>query len=329
MAPENTMEAFRLGVEAGADAIELDVHLTADGQLAVIHDETLDRTTDRTGPVAEPHDGRDSRGRCGRALRAARTTRAYPFAGRGLRVPTLPEVLEWLPDATGLVIEIKARAAADAVVQAVDGHPAQADGRLSVISFDEAAIDRVRELDPGIRTGYLVAPGQAIDEAFAWASGRGHTGVHPWEGDLGADPLPILAQAKILGLEVGCYVVNDPGRMRFLSDTGLWGFVTDVPDVAVETLGQVLDRLRAGGRELAERLSGANRIVDAERDRDPRALHAGRHDQLDVHAAIGQPSGRRAERSGLVHQPGRDDLAVAVDEVPRPRGPSGPRRHRS
>ena len=162
----------------------------------------------------------------------------HPFEGRGLSVPTLPEVLEWLPDTTGLVIEIKARAAADAVVQAIDGHPAQADGRISVISFDEATIDRVRELDPGIRTGYLVAPGQAIDEAFAWASGRGHTGVHPWEGDLGADPLPLLAQAKILGLEVGCYVVDDPGRMRFLSDTGLWGFVTDVPDVAVETLGR-------------------------------------------------------------------------------------------
>ncbi|MEP7082729.1 MAG: glycerophosphodiester phosphodiesterase family protein, partial [Chloroflexota bacterium] len=52
-APENTLESFRLGFEAGADAIELDVHLTADGQLAVIHDETLDRTTDRTGAVAE------------------------------------------------------------------------------------------------------------------------------------------------------------------------------------------------------------------------------------------------------------------------------------
>ena len=74
------------------------------------------------------------------------------------------------------------------------------------------------------------------DEAFAWATGHGHTGVPPWEADLGADPLTILAQAKILGLEVGCYVVNDPDRMKFLSDTGLWGFVTDVPDVAVETL---------------------------------------------------------------------------------------------
>jgi glycerophosphoryl diester phosphodiesterase len=52
-APENTMEAFRLAVETGADAIELDVHLTADGRLAVIHDETLERTTDRTGRVAD------------------------------------------------------------------------------------------------------------------------------------------------------------------------------------------------------------------------------------------------------------------------------------
>ena len=237
MAPENTMEAFKLGVEAGADAIELDVHLTADGQLAVIHDETLERTTDRTGRVADLTMDEIREADAG-ATFAGPDGEGHPFEGRGLRVPTLPEVLEWLPDTTGLVIEIKARAAADAVVQAIEGHPARADGRISVISFDEATIDRVRELDPGIRTGYLVAPGQAIDEAFAWASGRGHTGVHPWEGDLGADPLPLLAQARILGLEVGCYVVDDPGRMRFLSDTGLWGFVTDVPDVAVETLGR-------------------------------------------------------------------------------------------
>jgi glycerophosphoryl diester phosphodiesterase len=71
-----------------------------------------------------------------------------------------------------------------------------------------------------------------------WASGRGHAGVHPWEQDLGDDPLPLLAQAKLLGIEVGCYVVNEPLRMRFLADIGLWGFVTDVPDVAVEALGR-------------------------------------------------------------------------------------------
>jgi glycerophosphoryl diester phosphodiesterase len=162
----------------------------------------------------------------------------FPYAGRDLFVPALPEVLDWLPGTSGLVIEIKARAAADAVVEAVSGRPVRADGRLSVISFDEVAIDRVHELDPTLRTGYLVAPGQAIEPALSWAAERGHTGVHPWEGDLGDDPLPVVAQAASLGLEVGCYVVNDPARMLFLSDTGLWGFVTDVPAVAVETLGR-------------------------------------------------------------------------------------------
>ena len=236
-APENTMEAFRLGIEAGADAIELDVHLTADGQLAVIHDGTLDRTTDRTGEVASL-----TMDEIREADAGARFARPYdsgsPFAARGLRVPTLPEVLAWLPGTSGLVIEIKTRAAADAVVGAVADHPARTDGRLSAISFDEVAIDRVRALDPEVRTGYLVAPGQPIEPALTWAAEHGHAGVHPWEGDLGADPLPVLALAASLGLEVGCYVVNDPARMRVLSGTGLWGFVTDVPDVAVDTLGR-------------------------------------------------------------------------------------------
>ena len=237
MAPENTMEAFRLGLEAGADAIELDVHLTADGELAVIHDGTLDRTTDRNGSVAALT--MDEIREADAGARFARPDESgFPYAGRDLRVPALSEVLDWLPDTSGLVIEIKARAAADTVVAAVDGRPVRTDGRLSVISFDEVAIDRVRELDPAVRTGYLVAPGQPIDDALAWASGRGHAGVHPWERDLGDDPLALLANAKLLGLEVGCYVVNDPARMRFLADIGIWGFVTDVPDVAAEALGR-------------------------------------------------------------------------------------------
>ena len=123
MAPENTMEAFKLGVEAGADAIELDVHLTADGQLAVIHDETLERTTDRTGRVADLTMDEIREADAG-ATFAGPDGEGHPFAGPGLTVPTLPEVLEWLPDSTGLVIEIKARAAADAVVDAIAGHPA-------------------------------------------------------------------------------------------------------------------------------------------------------------------------------------------------------------
>ncbi len=235
MAPENTMEAFRLGVEAGADAIELDVHLTADGQLAVIHDETLDRTTDRTGAVASLTMDEIRQADAG-ANFARPDDAGFPFAGKGHRVPALPEVLSWLPEGTGLVIEIKARAAADAVVATVADHAVRSDGRLSVISFDEAAIDRVHEIDPGTRTGYLVAPAQPLTDAMLWASGRGHVAINPWESDLGDDPIAIVAEARALDLEVGCYVVNVTDRMRFLAVCGLWGFVTDLPDLAVEAL---------------------------------------------------------------------------------------------
>lgn len=233
-APENTLEAFRLGVAAGADAIELDVHLSADGQLAVIHDDTLDRTTDATGAVASMTMEQVQQADAG--ARFAGPQDDYPFRGRGLTVPTLPEVLDWLPDGLGLVVEIKARGAADAVVVALRGRPVRDEERVSVISFDERSIDRVRELDRGIRTGYLLVPGQPIEAALVWATEHGHVGVHPWEADLGLDPSPILTLAGVYGREIGCYVVNDPGRMRHLAALGLWGFVTDVPDLARATL---------------------------------------------------------------------------------------------
>lgn len=235
-APENTMEAFRLGIEAGADAIELDVHLTADGQLAVIHDDTLDRTTDRTGSVSELTMDQVRRADAG-ARFAPPDDAGFPYRGRGVVVPTLPEVLEWLPAGTGLVIEIKARAATDAVVEAVRDHPVHRDKRLALISFDEAIIERVRELDAAIKTGYLLVPTQPIEPALVWATEHGHAGVHPYEADLGIDPLPLLAQARAYGREIGCYVVNDPDRMRHLAACGVWGFVTDVPDEARAALG--------------------------------------------------------------------------------------------
>jgi glycerophosphoryl diester phosphodiesterase len=235
-APENTMEAYRLGVEMGADAIELDVHLTADGHLAVIHDDALDRTTDRTGRVADMTMEAIREADAGATFSRASDS-GYPYAGTGLTVPTLAEVLAWLPEDVGLVIEIKARAAADAVVASVADQPVRSSGRLSVISFDEAAIERVHELDPDIKTGYLLVPTQPIEPALVWATEHGHVGVHPWEGDLGLDPLPLLAQARAYGREIGCYVVNDPDRMRHLAACGLWGFVTDQPDVARQALG--------------------------------------------------------------------------------------------
>jgi glycerophosphoryl diester phosphodiesterase len=222
LVPENTMEAFRLAVEQGADAIELDVHLSQDGQLAVIHVEGRSMKLLRRLDAGAQFAGADE---------------SYPFRGKGLTIPTLPEVIEWLPDGIGLVVEIKARDAVDATVEALRGSAVREAGRASVISFDEASIDRAHELDPELLTGYLLVPSQPFEPALTWAVERGHLAVHPWDADLGLDPAPKLSLALAYGRHVGCYVVNDPDRMKQLSVYGLWGFVTDVPDVARAALG--------------------------------------------------------------------------------------------
>jgi len=234
--PENTLPSFELAVEQGADGIELDVHLTADGQLAVIHDATLERTTDLTGAVAEMTmeavRGADA------GYRFGADDETHPYRGQGLRVPTLPEVLEWLPDGVGLVVELKSRDAADATVAALHDSTVGKAGLATVFSFDEQAIDRVRELDEALPTGLLLVPFDKVERVLTWAVEHRHQGVYPWEGDLGLDPMPLIAQAMAFGIRLGCYVVNEPQRMQQLSAMGLWGFVTDVPDVARAALGR-------------------------------------------------------------------------------------------
>lgn len=234
-APENTMEAYRLAVEMGADAVELDVHLSADGKLVLMHDETVDRTTDLSGTIASMTLKQIRSADAGYRFQAA--DGSFPFRGKGMQVPTLGEVLKWLPDGTGLVVEIKARQAVSATVKALRRSRVRAAGQVSLISFDERAIDEVRELDPELPTGYLLVPSQPIEPALMYAVEHGHTAVHPWDGDLGLDPAPVLSMASAYGRLMGCYVVNDPERMQQLAAYGLWGFVTDSPDVGRQALG--------------------------------------------------------------------------------------------
>jgi glycerophosphoryl diester phosphodiesterase len=235
-APENTLEAYRLAVEMGADAVEVDVHLTADGKLALMHDETVERTTDLSGPIASMTLKQLRAADAGYRFEAPDGT--FPFRGKGLRVPTLQEAVNWLPDGTALVVEVKARAATAPTVAALRGSPVRAAGAVSIISFDEQVIEEARRLDPEIPTGYLLVPSQPIEPAMIYAVEHGHAGIHPFDGDLGLDPEPILSMARAYGRLVGCYVVNDPIRMQQLAALGLWGFVTDVPDVGRQALGQ-------------------------------------------------------------------------------------------
>jgi len=227
------MAAFRAAAEMGADAIELDVHRSADGEVVVIHDPDLDRTTDRSGAVAQ--------------LTAAEIRLAD--AGAGERVPVLSEVLDWLPARLGLVIEIKALAAVEPTLALLEGHPARRERRLSVISFEGDAIDAVRAAAPDIPTGLLREAGDPFDDGLALVVERGHAALHCFERDLGDDPRRLVARAEETGKQLGCWVIDDPDRMRQVTAAGLAAFVTNRPDVA----RGVVDAARPSRRPPAER----------------------------------------------------------------------------
>src|SRR5215207_5091471 len=140
-APENTLPAFELAVQQGADAFELDVRLTRDGAPVVVHDATLERTTDLTGPV---------RARTLAELRmadaghwfTADARRSYPFRGRGVRIPTLAEVL-WSFPAIPVLVEVKEPDVQEAVRRALTEE--QATERCVVAAEDDAALTLFRE----------------------------------------------------------------------------------------------------------------------------------------------------------------------------------------
>ena len=139
-APENTLESFQQAVAIGVDALELDVHISVDGHVVVIHDSTLDRTTDRSGRIE-----RLTLAQIREADAGARYTvdhgASHPYRDSGIQVPTLDEVLEVFGEMP-LLIEIKAPEASAAVRQAIERFGAT--HRCIVAAFDEAAMEPFR-----------------------------------------------------------------------------------------------------------------------------------------------------------------------------------------
>ena len=205
-APENTMAAFRLAIQQGADGIELDLHASADGVPLVIHDATLDRTTNRSGAVA--------------------TLAAEELHAAG--VPTFSEVLDWLPADRALVAEFKDLASVDGAIAALAVRPIASD-TVRLISFEPVAIDRVHALAPGLHTGLLLDRDDSLEAGIGQAVSGGHRSIVPNEVDLGAEPERAIAQARAAGLEVGCYVVNDRARADQLRAAGVSFLMSDVP----------------------------------------------------------------------------------------------------
>ncbi len=246
--PENSLLAFRESLALGAPLLELDVHPTRDGDLAVIHDATLERTTDGTGPVAD---------RTAAELRRLRL-RDSNGAVTDERVPMLGDLLALVaPSPAGLLLELKGPGPAasyerrDGRVRAVGGPRYDAleervlaalaahgmRDRTTVLAFNPAVITALRARSGDVRATLVVSARHlafasvTIDELLdvATALGAGDIGVEHTLADAA-----FVDAVRRRGMTAGVWTVNEAALMRRYADLGLDSVTTDRPDIAAQ-----------------------------------------------------------------------------------------------
>lgn len=229
-APENTLEAFRLAMEQGAEGIELDVHLSADGELVVIHDETLERTTNGTGLVKE-HTLAQLQ-----ALRADNHMEGFEAA----RIPTLRQVLELVrPGDMQVNIELKTgilwyEGIEKKTLELVKELGMQ--DRVVYSSFNHYSIERVRGLDPQAETAYLYS--DIICDVERYAAAHGVNGLHPGLWNI---KMPGFLKTYLdSGLAVRVWTVNEEEDLRRLMQAGA-DVITNDPALAVRVRRSLAD----------------------------------------------------------------------------------------
>jgi glycerophosphoryl diester phosphodiesterase len=241
LAPENTLEAFQLASEAGAGGLELDVRVTRDGEVVVIHDATVDRTTDGSGAVAAMTLDEIRRLDAGYRFSPDRG-RTFPYRGRGVRIPTLAEVYGGFPDArVNADIKDAWPGAEEAVLRAIRN--AGAEGRTLVASNDHAVLRRFRKVSGGristsasrreIATFYVLSRlrleafvSPAYDALQVPVEHRGITLVTP----------RFLKAARSAGVRVDVWTINDAAEMRRLLDLGVDVVMSDRPGLLAALL---------------------------------------------------------------------------------------------
>ena len=249
--PENSLRGFRESLALGADLVELDVHLAADGALPVIHDATLRRTTDRRGRV---------RTRTGAELRQARL-RGPDRRLTTERLPMLEDVLGIVAASDGgVLVEVKvpgrglgvrylprARIRPGARYPGVEERVIAALSRAgllaraNIMSFNPAVIERARALAPDVCTTLLVstmhirlARAHAAD-TVGWARRFGATDVGLKYTLIDES---VIVAARAAGVKVGAWTVNDEPDIRRLATLGVDVVTSDRPDLALRTLGR-------------------------------------------------------------------------------------------
>lgn len=225
LGPENTFRSFDLGLAAGADGLELDVHLSADGVVMVHHDETLDRTTNGSGPLA--------------ARTAAELARLD--AGDGAGIPALRDVLRRYATAR-IIIEMKVDTAAMGEAVARELRDAGAADRACVAGFGRRSLGAARAALPGIASS-------ASHMEVRWALYRSWCGWPARHVAYGGFQVPETAQghrivsprfirhAHASNLKVQVWTVDEEADMRRLLDWGVDALITNRPDVAVRVRG--------------------------------------------------------------------------------------------
>ena len=232
-APENTFAAFDLALRQGADGIEFDVRLSAEGVPVVIHDPRLDRTTSGSGWVCEHSVRALKRLDAGSWFNRRWPARARPRYA-GLRIPLLAEVLAWVRERTCLAfVEIKpgseAQPGIEASVLEAINH-ADAAPLTTVISFDLAVLQRLRELDSRIFLGVSFnRPLRALRRAEAVAA---RSVLPHWA----FAPRAFTRRAHRAGLHVVVWTVNRPTVLRRKILDGVDGIITDYPARPTEIL---------------------------------------------------------------------------------------------
>ncbi|MFJ5558826.1 glycerophosphodiester phosphodiesterase [Streptomyces sp. NPDC093250] len=204
--PENTLRSFVAAQEAGLDVIEVDLHLSKDGALVVLHDTEVDRTTDGTGLVAD---------------KTLAELRALD-AGHGERIPLFDEVLEAVR--APLQAEIKDVRAARALAEVMNERDLA--GRVEVASFHDEAITEIARLVPGVRTALVASRygTDVVDRAVAAGASTVCLNIRRLT-------LEVVERARKADLAVHGWVVNTQEHLRLVRALELDGATTDYPEI--------------------------------------------------------------------------------------------------
>ena len=235
LAPENTIPSFALALALGADVLELDVHASRDGVIVVIHDPTLERTTNGSGAVREHswHELQD----LDAGYQFTRDGRDYPYRGHGVRLPTLEMVLRRFPLAC-CNIEVKQEdpPIVEEVVRIITG--LDAEQRVLLAAEHDSIMQHIRRHAGGIATSFaagevadFVARVQVANLGSYRPEGQALQ-IPPYFGEIKLITAESVAAAHACGLEIHAWTINERSEMERLLALGVDGIMSDLPGLA-------------------------------------------------------------------------------------------------